>query len=431
MCYHLIMMKPARHALLRVLILPGVILAAAQSGFAQADAGSTTAPATQPAVVLGEDVRPLVEGVVGAYRELKSLKLEGTITGQFDVLGRQRTETSRFISAYLAPGVFRHAIEGDVEVGSTGEKLYAYTRRSHAYMTADVPDERPTVDKLPAPLAAVLSFQNPSLTFAVSGDPMLELTENVQSLTRAADVSIGDRPHPTLHLVLAGGDELDLSFDPETNLLRRAVFDLRKSMEKGGAVEVKQATVTIDYTDIDTSAALSAEQFAWSPPLSARDAEQARAAEQEMLAAFQKLEGQPAPDFTLPTLDGKQVALSELRGSVVLLDFWATWCGPCVASMPKLEQTHKDNAATGLKVFAINVGEDQAKVQPFVDEHKLTMPILLDTESAVAGKYGADKAIPFQVLIGRDGVVRKIVVGAGGASQAAMDKAIHENLTQQ
>jgi thiol-disulfide isomerase/thioredoxin len=123
------------------------------------------------------------------------------------------------------------------------------------------------------------------------------------------------------------------------------------------------------------------------------------------------LEGQPATDFTLETLaDSKPVKLSGLKGRVVVLDFWATWCGPCRRWLPIVEQANRDYAAKGLSVFAVNEREDDAKVKTYLDQQKLDLPVLMDRSGNVGSIYHAS-SIPLTVVVGRDGNVLRIMVG--------------------
>ena len=122
-------------------------------------------------------------------------------------------------------------------------------------------------------------------------------------------------------------------------------------------------------------------------------------------------EGAPAPEFTLTTLDGQEVRLSQYRGSVVVLNFWATWCGPCREEMPLFEQAHRDRAHEGLVVLAVNVEERPGLVRPFVERLALTYPILLDDRGAVARRYRV-RSYPTTYFVGRDGRIEGRRVGA-------------------
>ena len=123
------------------------------------------------------------------------------------------------------------------------------------------------------------------------------------------------------------------------------------------------------------------------------------------------MEGQPAQDFTLETLEGaKPVKLSNLRGKVVLLDFWATWCGPCRRWLPIVEKAHRDYASKGLVVYAVNERESGSKVREYLTKQKLDVPVLMDLSGTVGTMYRAS-SIPLSVIIGRDGNIFRVLLG--------------------
>jgi len=138
----------------------------------------------------------------------------------------------------------------------------------------------------------------------------------------------------------------------------------------------------------------------------------------------QSLKGKPAPDFSLQTLDGKTVTLSEQRGSVVLLDFWATWCGPCVAALPHVQQisADKDLAERGLKVWAVNAREKNEQVEKFIKQNNYTFTVPMDADGKVLQQYLV-RGIPTQVIVGRDGTIKDVFIGFGGEESA---KRLHD-----
>ena len=130
-------------------------------------------------------------------------------------------------------------------------------------------------------------------------------------------------------------------------------------------------------------------------------------------------EGDAAPDFTLSTLDDQEVTLSDLRGSAVVLDFWATWCPPCRRGLPKLQEfaTWAEQEGVAVKVFAVDMGEKvrtkeqkRRKVQQFWQSQGFTMPTLMDYDSKVAQAFEVD-SIPHTVVIGPDGKLWKVHIG--------------------
>jgi peroxiredoxin len=118
-----------------------------------------------------------------------------------------------------------------------------------------------------------------------------------------------------------------------------------------------------------------------------------------------------APEFQLNTLDGQTVRLSDFRGDVVLLNFWATWCGPCAVEMPYLQQVYEEWQGKGLVLLAVNIGDSADKVAAFMQDNGLSVPVLLDSDGTVATQYGI-AGIPRTFLIDQDGIVRLQKIGA-------------------
>jgi len=121
--------------------------------------------------------------------------------------------------------------------------------------------------------------------------------------------------------------------------------------------------------------------------------------------------GDKAPDFELKDMDGTQHSLSDQKGSPVLLNFWATWCGPCRSEMPHLEDISKEWKDDGLVFFAVNMAESAPGVQEYLDYFGFTMPVLLDTARTVATSYNI-AAVPTTYFIDKDGIIQDKVVGA-------------------
>ena len=109
-----------------------------------------------------------------------------------------------------------------------------------------------------------------------------------------------------------------------------------------------------------------------------------------------------APAFSLPDLTGKKIQLKSYRGKLVFLNFFATWCGPCRKEMPGMEQLFRAYRDKGLVVLAVNMEQSAKTVRPFVQELKLSFPVLLDAEGSVSHDYGI-RALPVSFLVGRDG----------------------------
>ena len=122
------------------------------------------------------------------------------------------------------------------------------------------------------------------------------------------------------------------------------------------------------------------------------------------------LEQSAAPDFTLKSVDGENLRLSEFRGEVVLINFWASWCGPCRQEMPVLSDLHDRYRALGFTVLGVNVEEDSAEARKLLKKMPVSFPVLLDNESVVSKQYDV-VAMPSTVLVDRNGNMRYLHKG--------------------
>ena len=121
--------------------------------------------------------------------------------------------------------------------------------------------------------------------------------------------------------------------------------------------------------------------------------------------------GKPAPDFEFEDPEGRASSLSDLQGKPVLLNFWATWCGPCMHEMPFLQEIYNEWSDKGLVLLAVDVGESPSTVKRFLQDSGFSFPVILDTERAVAAKYNI-RGIPTTFLINKDGIIEGYKLGA-------------------
>jgi peroxiredoxin len=122
--------------------------------------------------------------------------------------------------------------------------------------------------------------------------------------------------------------------------------------------------------------------------------------------------GGVAPDFSLEDLNGNKVSLGDFQGRPVLINFWASWCPPCVSEMPELQRTYAAQGEDGLVILGVNTlyQDELSAVQQFVAEQQLTFPILLDSEGAVAVAYRAS-TLPTSVFVDRTGNIHLVQIG--------------------
>jgi len=136
--------------------------------------------------------------------------------------------------------------------------------------------------------------------------------------------------------------------------------------------------------------------------------------------------GKPAPDFELRRLDGENVKLSSHRDKeIVILDMWATWCGPCVAELPLVAEVSEAYRSKGVVTYAVNQGEEEKSVKEFVQSENVKLQVLLDTEGRAGNAYHAE-AIPMLVIVGKDGTVQSIHLGYSPALKGVLTRELDQ-----
>jgi len=129
-----------------------------------------------------------------------------------------------------------------------------------------------------------------------------------------------------------------------------------------------------------------------------------------------------APGFTLRDLSGQSVSLSDYAGKVVLINFWATWCGPCKLEMPHLDKMDREFEAKGFEVLSISTDDvrGSSKVKPLIKKGGYGFTVLLDKETTVVSQYNPAKTLPYNVLVDREGRISKVYQGYNPGDEVGM-----------
>ena len=119
------------------------------------------------------------------------------------------------------------------------------------------------------------------------------------------------------------------------------------------------------------------------------------------------MEGQPAPDFALKSSTGENMRLSEYRGDVVMINFWATWCGPCRQEMPLLDELYSRYQRVGFNLLGVNIDDDSGRAMDMIEDLGVNFPVLFDARKEVSELYDVS-AMPVTVIVDREGTVRYV-----------------------
>lgn len=190
-------------------------------------------------------------------------------------------------------------------------------------------------------------------------------------------------------------------------LVGAGVYTVTHLTTRGATISQVSEGRAIDAAITAAEAADTAEAEVEDPKSGADRADRAEAGEVEVVQeepiSPPRL-GNPAANFTLSDLAGNTVSLADFKGQPVILNFWATWCGPCEAEMPEINKAYLKHKEEGLVVLAINLAEHPDTVKSFVDYYDLAFTILLDRDKAVGKLYGA-RALPTTYFIDRSGTI--------------------------
>jgi thiol-disulfide isomerase/thioredoxin len=387
---------------------------------AAAPAASPSAPtATRPDI--SREAQSQLAALRAAYSNLHSLHVTGVFSGTLTASGKQQSFHTDFDTLF-SNGQFQHTPKpstdgsANISFGSTGQFAYLLIAgaKGAAYLTVSPAVAARQIDEHAGQLAPTMWRIDPALALCVAPNSPESLVPGARRITTSPDVSIDGHPYTAL-LFDAPATPTTLLLDPNTHLLRRLSTTLLPRPGATGPAAIS-GTIVCDYPSTTLNPPIHT-SFDWTPPPNAQQLLQPA----EIAA---KLKGHPAPDLTFTCLDGTRVTLSALKGHVVVLDFWATWCAPCIASLPNLIKINDENQPRGLRMFAIDAGENTDKVKDFIAAEKMTLPVSIDS-GAAAKAYAAD-ALPETVVIAKDGTVKDLFVGFSPASESQLCAAIKD-----
>ena len=372
------------------------------------------------ATATDEDFATAVANSQAMAAELQSYEISATLAVASGPAGQAAGQTMEVALSAAArwPDRLANRQEGPgfvVDLGTGPENAWLHIGQlGAAYVgpTATLTRDLETAQQFELTEASIYNFYSGIAQFLLTAEPAATGEPAHETL------SVDGRDVPCLVYTLAAEDATPAEgvvvqgegaawYDPASGLVlksRRAV-----STVQGGTPVPQVTTTTVERFGLGESVA--DEQFAFPAPAGARVVD-----ELDKLTNPNSLAGQPAPDITLKDFDGTELKVSDFRGKVLFLNFWATWCPPCRMEMPHIQTLHEEMGTEGEVVFLGVSSEEATIINGFLDKNPYSWRMLMANPEDVAGVYGTT-SIPAIFVIDEEGMIRAHLVGAQTEAQ--------------
>lgn len=372
--------------------------------------------------------RDILHSVEQRYKSMKTFKLEAELNSTIKSAGKNKNSSFVISYARKEPAELRIEMRGGqmgLTVVSNGNTTWTYLPSSGEYKKQQS--------------SLVQTAQNASGQISQSDftDMGEQLTETYKSITKdlkkaevvgSKTVKMTDGSQEQAYKIKAtynndtGMKDMKISattylIDKKTHLVLQQSLNLSATEDSPRSPLTMYQTVNLKAADLHPSFADST--FEFNPPASAKEVKQFAFEGQQNNSGYD-LVGKKAINFDLKTYQGKELSLNDLKGKVVVLDFWATWCGPCREAHPHLQKIYDEYKDDGLVVLGIN-SESKKKVHRYMEENGYTFTNVMDPDQSVSIDYGVN-AIPSVFVINRKGMVASHLIGY--QPESALRKAI-------
>ena len=373
------------------------------------------------------------------YKSLKGYRDTITVSGCVVKPDMENGNTSKYMFAFEKPNRIRIEEISESPIGfdmfCNGEKMVTYTKGWKQYKKVEAPQ-----------VITTANFRNLGFgSFIVdhiilSDDPLRDLMKGVEGVREVGGEILDGRPTAIIEISQLASVSYGMMFQDRykedflipirlwigthDHLIRKIARETDMDMNVTHMTEKEQSSMGDHFKGMKTSTIELHSAIEIDPVFSDRDFTFVPPEGSELVERFgppvipQKgppyvgsVFGKPAPDFTLKDTDGNEAKLSDFKGKVVLLDFWATWCDPCIQAMPHLQLLHENFKEKDVVILGINSWERQKdKVMPFLKDHNITYRILLDSDNEVLGKYDVSR-IPSFFILDKQGIIRYLYRG--------------------
>lgn len=367
----------------------------------------------------GEKIDPKADEIIhesfNYMRDLKSFRLGISIDVNFTIQGMNQQMNSQYSLALQRPNKFALVLKSGMmgaTVVSDGEKLYT---------SMPMMENKYTVVDAPKTLGEITEDTGDGMMESIflgkaffADDPYDKIMADINTLKYLGTEELEG---VACHVLGFTQDEMDWKLwlqKGDQPLPRKVVPEMSKMYEQMPGAEDMEMDMEMEMEILFDSWAVNVdipdEQFTFVPPEGAELVE-SFFEEMDFEPETHSLVSQPAPPFKLELLEGGELDISALKGqNIVILDFWATWCGPCVQALPKLIDVAKTYEDRDVVFYAVNLRETPEKVRKFIKSKRFDLRVPLDREGKVGDLYGV-QSIPQTVVIGKDGMVQAVHVG--------------------
>ena len=398
------MRKRVRLVIAMVLIAAFGIVAVMVSPWADTGASAADVQALEDspgAALLRAALKPYADRTdfAGSFRITQAVTVGEETSGDSIEIGYRLRLPDMLVMELSMQGV-------ELTIGLDTESCRAYFARAGKYLDLPMPED--VWELLGTQVAVPVSEPRVlAITFGLFGpDALAGLLADADGAEVSGEETLGDVQARRV-VLRTEEDVLTVWVATEKPALLKAELSMTAMVEevRDRMPDLKEIKLVIELDPPRADAPLAEDAFALNLPEDARRAE-------DMADLMQMdLTGREAEDFELAGLEeGTTWRLSDLKGQVVALDFWASWCGPCRAEMPLLAAIYKDLKDEGFVLLGVNVQEGREAVTDFLEETKLDIPVAMDTDGRVSGSYFVS-GLPTLVLVGRDGVIQAVHEG--------------------